>query len=385
MVEVTIELDPNYVLTSDTTISLDVDGDAYNFDVDAGGIQTEPYNTNFRFHIIPYIFGNGSYSIAYNDDGSVSGGSANLDDSLYEVSPQNDNVVGSGMLQYIPTYANCCPMVAVNNSESGSQNIISDYINPEQWLWANTDSEVYFYENCGNYGEFVRAQYGGEVNSVSGSFAELEGESWFSAYSTGGQFFGAGAPIWEADFQLSAQFVEGTDQDGTLSMSGDPGSPNLNINPMNEICRAIQYHNYTPSTNYTNNMYGNTIGDSNLPDSCKFVFRIRSDAFSSEEFQVIDSGSCQAAFAWVSYTTTEGLNIVHDFVVDDDCPFTLSSTTFTDGDGTCTASSCGTTAELFFNSNFSFNGTSAGNGYPPAPGTIMKVFVFFVLPAVGGM
>jgi len=389
MVEVTVVLKLDYVLGStDLTIDIDIDGDAVDYQDVGGGIAVGNSSAQFYFHVVPYIFSNrpdyyqAQFSTAAGQT-TISSISGNLDDSAYEVSPQ----VTSSM-QYEPGVT-CCPMFAALLGMN--QSIYSDY--PGQFAESNdttsgvTGSSVAsFYDGCGSYGEFVRAQYGGNYEDLVDENSNFQSSG---VYPSGTSNFG---DPWVADFQMTSVNYG----DSTVSFQGgDTAYQDININPQNELCRAVQYHNYNGVTNTSLNMLGNTIGQSNLPDSCKFHFRIANGVFNNAyDDDMVDAANSFAAFVWVSYTTANGEEIVHPFVgfnttpdlvlgtisEINDNPFLISSTVIEQISTTATGTDePGISVELFFNPNFSFTDTSIGDGSGLLEGSTMKAFVFFVL------
>ena len=389
MVEVTVVLKPDYVLGStDLTIDIDIDGDAVDYQDVGGGIEVGAGSAQFYFHVIPYIFSDRPdyYSASFSTaDGELTASSmsGNLDDSAYEVSPQVTSSV-----QYVPGIT-CCPMFTVQLGIN--QYIYSDY--PGAYAESNNTTSgttgyavASFYDGCGSYGEFVSAQYGGNYEDLVDEDSNFQSSG---VYPSGTSNYG---DPWVADFQMTSQNIGAS----TVSFqSGDTAYEDININPQNELCRAVQYHNYNGVTNTSVNMLGNTIGQSNLPDSCKFHFRIANGVFSNAyNDDMVDAVDSFAAFVWVSYTTANGEEIVHPFVgyntstlIDNasisepnDNPFLISSTVIEEISTTATGTGePGISVELFFNPNFSFTDTSIGDGSGLLEGSTMKAFVFLVL------
>lgn len=409
-VEVTIKLKDDYPMpTSDLTINLDIDGDANDYDDIGGGVEIGEGAADFKFHIIPYLFNPGSSSLGITSfdsgDGTPTtgyyGSNYDYDDSRFEIAPSVTST-----FQYEPGLT-CCPMVAsvsLYSSGGGLYRIYSDYVSEyaESVATSSAANELFF-GGCGTYGEYVRGQYGGDYEVIDDpDVLTGQGPSLaLGAYPAGGDY---GADPWVADYQLSSiNFSAGT---GRLDMVEE----DVNYNPMNELCRAIQFHNYNAVTNTSTNMFGNTIAASNLPESIKFKFRVASNPFSSgADGDIVNLEETRPLFVWIKYTTANNVDVVRGFIKQqpaqdtnndgeitlttelavNDSPFLHSQEEVTEGDTgyqplyeiteieNAGWGAAGAEIELFLNPNFNFGLPPGGDGSGILDGSTMKVFVFF--------
>ena len=409
-VEVTIKLKDDYAMpTSDLTINLDIDGDANDYDDIGGGVTISEGAVDFKFHIIPYLFdpGNSGVGITSFDSGNGTpttgyyGSNYDYDDSRFEIAPSVTST-----FQYEPGLT-CCPMVAstaLYSSGGGLYRIYSDYVSEyAESVATNSQANELFFGGCGTYGEYVRGQYGGNYEVIDDpDVLTGQGPSLaLGAYPAGGDY---GADPWVADYQLSSvNFGSGT---GTLNMVEE----DVNYNPMNELCRAIQFHNYNAVTNVSTNMFGNTIEASNLPESIKFKFRVAGNPYgNAADGDIINLEETRPLFVWVKYTTANNVDIVIPFarqrpaqdndgdgeitgageLAINDSPFLHSQEEVTEGDiayqplyeiteiENAGWGAAGAELELFLNPDFNFGLPPEGDGTGILEGSVMKVFVFF--------
>ena len=367
-VEVTIKLKDEYVLPeTNVIIDIDFDGDAYNPDGEV--IETEYTDSTmpFKFHIMPYVYGTNIQAIEFTDDdmyGSVASGvSVSVRDDWFMVKP----VVESGF-QYVPSVT-CCSMVSYGSITSG------DVLSEPHYGWQTNDSTAaeYFFNLCQTYPQYVRTQYYGAGQYAYENNDQSSIMKWQnSTAAASGSTWSGQTGLYPTDF-----FTSG--------LTGSIIIDSVNSNPVNEMCRAAQFHNYNSSSNTTSSMWNNSIGGSNLPASCKFRFNISpANFYGTKTGCSIPAENCGLMFVVLHYTLADGTEVTAEVGEGNDCPIVIAATTWTNpGDeelenvnGHYNGPSV--EMEIFFNNNFEFTGTSENPG-ALMQGSTMKLFPFVIL------